>query len=500
MNWKKNPFSYILWIIYTAAVSVGVLGIATTICYKIGYPMEYGIAITIGYLVVTGLMVLSVHKLWKKTDLPMRYDDNVAMRVAEGLFVVLLLFLGSYLRMKFVMLTSVSVEGMVYYDAAMVTEAGGVPQVVHGATYLYLQLLHLLLVFVGNKLAVAVTLQIVLQLLVAIVLYVTVRKLAGALAGMFTIAFLTISPYMVANVMELSPAFLFLLLYLFALLCMGGILQKSKGNPLWYVMTGVMAGVVCYLDIFGVTLFLFLVAVFTVERDEHERLYNSRLALFLFGVAGGLTGFLGAIGIDAVSCGKNFFGVLAAWWEIYQPGDFVLVASGENISSYADAAILFAVLTIGIFSFWCRKRNERQGIWIAVTAVLVALQCFGMMTQNAGSQIYVYIFMAILAGLGLEAVFIVDRPFVSVEVADGLQGEEKTDDMEIIHEGTAAVRAQEQDPVEKSEEPRKVQLLENPLPLPKKHEPKVMNYRISQVKEDSDYDYDVADDDDYDIR
>ena len=259
MNWKKNPFSYILWIIYTAAVSVGVLGIATTICYKTGYPMEYGIAITIGYLVVAGLMVLSVHKLWKKTDLPMRYDDNVAMRVAEGLFVVLLLFLGSYLRMKFVMLTSVSVEGMVYYDAAMVTEAGGVPQVVHGAPYLYLQLLHLLLVFVGNKLAVAVTLQIVLQLLVAIVLYVTVRKLAGALAGMFTIAFLTISPYMVANVMELSPAFLFLLLYLFALLCMGGILQKSKGNPLWYVMTGVMAGVVCYLDIFGVTLFLFLV-------------------------------------------------------------------------------------------------------------------------------------------------------------------------------------------------------------------------------------------------
>ena len=126
-----------------------------------------------------------------------------------------------------------------------------------------------------------------------------------------------------------------------------------------------------------------------------------------------------------------------------------------------------------------------------------------MMVQNAGGQIYIYIFMAILAGIGLEAVFVVDRPRVSAEtVTNALQQEEQEDDMEIIHEGTAEVREEvpEEVCVETPAETRKVQLLENPLPLPKKHVPKEMSYRISEVKEDSDYDYDVADDDDYDIR
>lgn len=503
MNWKKNVFSYILWVVYTAAVSVGVLGLSASVCYRIGYPMEYGIAITIGYLVIVGLLVLGVRKLWRRYGIPFDFEGNMAVRVAEGLFVVLLLFLGIYLRTNLVLLTSGSVDGMIYYEAAVVTAGKGVPQVVHGATYLYLGLLHLIFIFMGNKLAAAVMLQIVLQILVAIVLYMAVRKLAGTLAGIFTTAFLMISPYMVGSVLELSPAFLYLLLYMIALLGVGAILQKNSGNPLWYVVAGIFVGIVSYLDIFGITLFLFLGAVFMVERDYQESMCNSRLATFLFGVLGVVAGFLGAIGVDTISCGKSFFGVLTAWMEIYQPVALGLAASTEASGAYGDVAILFGVLAIGIFSFWCRKRYERQGIWIAVTTALMGLQCFQMMVQNAGSQIYIYIFMAILAGIGLEAVFVVDRPRVSAEtVTNALQQEEQEDDMEIIHEGTAEVREEvpEEVSVETPAETRKVQLLENPLPLPKKHVSKEMSYRISEVKEDSNYDYDVADDDDYDIR
>ena len=45
---------------------------------------------------------------------------------------------------------------------------------------------------------------------------------------------------------------------------------------------------------------------------------------------------------------------------------------------------------------------------------------------------------------------------------------------------------------------KEIHFLENPLPLPKKHEAKVLNYRFVEI-ENGDFDYDVAEDDDFDI-
>lgn len=55
--------------------------------------------------------------------------------------------------------------------------------------------------------------------------------------------------------------------------------------------------------------------------------------------------------------------------------------------------------------------------------------------------------------------------------------------------------------VEAEEQPgkeRRVEFLENPLPLPKKHEKRVMDYRLDSDKELGGYDVYVADDDDFD--
>ena len=55
------------------------------------------------------------------------------------------------------------------------------------------------------------------------------------------------------------------------------------------------------------------------------------------------------------------------------------------------------------------------------------------------------------------------------------------------------------EPASKAEDRPKVQFLDNPLPLPKKHEPKVLGYRLNDTEQDWDYDIEVADDDDFDI-
>ena len=44
-----------------------------------------------------------------------------------------------------------------------------------------------------------------------------------------------------------------------------------------------------------------------------------------------------------------------------------------------------------------------------------------------------------------------------------------------------------------------VQLLENPLPLPKKHEKRIMDFQVENLDED-DFDFEVSETDDFDIK
>ena len=46
---------------------------------------------------------------------------------------------------------------------------------------------------------------------------------------------------------------------------------------------------------------------------------------------------------------------------------------------------------------------------------------------------------------------------------------------------------------------REVRYLENPMPLPKKHVKRVLDYGLKSTAEDDDFDFSVAEDDDFDI-
>ena len=47
-------------------------------------------------------------------------------------------------------------------------------------------------------------------------------------------------------------------------------------------------------------------------------------------------------------------------------------------------------------------------------------------------------------------------------------------------------------------QPKKVQYIENPLPLPKKHIKHVMDYSLKEMPDEDDFDLDIGDEDDFD--
>lgn len=60
------------------------------------------------------------------------------------------------------------------------------------------------------------------------------------------------------------------------------------------------------------------------------------------------------------------------------------------------------------------------------------------------------------------------------------------------------IREESKEEIQEAE--RKVQFIENPLPLPRKHVKKTMDYKIEVTEEQMKYDREVKDDDDFDLQ
>lgn len=162
MNYKKSILSVVLWFIYAIIVGTGMVGTAMAVTLP-----AYGALIITGvWLAVTGLAVFLLHRFLEKTKHPFSEDGQQIKLIAESLLVVALIAAGIVLRTGEIMRYDLSAGGgNIWFDTVMVTENTQIPQVVHGAVYFYLQVLHGLLVFLGNKMTAALILQVILQIL-----------------------------------------------------------------------------------------------------------------------------------------------------------------------------------------------------------------------------------------------------------------------------------------------------------------------------------------------
>jgi hypothetical protein len=123
-----------------------------------------------------------------------------------------------------------------------------------------------------------------------------------------------------------------------------------------------------------------------------------------------------------------------------------------------------------------------------------------MGNANVGSEAYLYIVFTVLAGIGIENIFIKEKEDVfepvvnSVSVANPVARvvAEKKVKAEVEVPAEAAIPAPEQ------KQTVTIQFLENPLPVPKKHTPKTLDYRL-QGEDGDQFDLDVSEEDDFDI-
>ena len=519
MNCKKNVISVILWFLSAIMAGTGAAMVVMPQFASSDNSRWIGLVITSVWLAVTGLVAFLLTRILQNKKADKGEENRQALPIVEAVCVVLLLAAGIALRVQEIRLLDLdaAVEN-VWFTATMVTSDTQIPLVVHGAVYSYLQLLHGMLVFLGNKVIVALGLQVVLQILGCLFGYFAVRKLTGTVAAVISLGFGMLAPLFFA-VTALGPETFYLMLWMIGLCFAATALdsfqrkgaQKGIRSILGFFVSGVVTGVLMYLDISGVLLLLPLLAVFTVETIEETRFVHRIWAALLAGF-GGAAGFFISIALDACASGKLMGNVLTAWSQLFVPGKFswmidVYTAPATNtslVNAQVWVGLLCTLQILGVFGFWFQKRRERQSIWMLLCIGAGLLLLCGMMTEEIQGIGVLLVSAVTLAGAGLQSVI----PYATLT-------EGTTEELLISEEGKTEKkrksRLQIQDleteefseeksrsEAEKPEEETQIRYIENPLPLPKKHVPKVLDYKLD-AEDTGDFDYPVADDDDFDL-
>ena len=143
MSWKKNVISYVLWLVYTLFTGVVIIGLASDIT---GGTVNT-VIVAAGILGAAAILVLLLHFFDLKLSSVLLEKQGIWNAVQAAVAVVLLA-VGIVLRVQAV---PGAAEDSVYFQLAAVQPNQEVPQIVHGAVYLYVSILHTLFYFLGKQ-------------------------------------------------------------------------------------------------------------------------------------------------------------------------------------------------------------------------------------------------------------------------------------------------------------------------------------------------------------
>lgn len=504
MTYRKTWFSYVLWAAY-AGLCVMLLAFVGFYLYS---TLPFASMFKLGALVIFPITV-AVYWVAGEVSLFVRkkYVMNVhTAQILEVFVVALSVVFGILYRVVGVLYSGMyadtalagqqSVQDILevpyadYYDMALVRAGEQLTPLTHSAGYLYVLCVSAACSFLGNKFASAVMLQAVIQIISIILSYVVVRNAAGKLPACIVLVSMSFSGTYIGELYRIDPGSFVFMLYLAGLFVVTKYIKKYCGNcsgkpmAIWRaVFTGLVTGILVYLDLKLIILLVFMVGLFTgkkTQTDEEQSNHGAgiTIASFLLMIAACAAGVCIMFEVVALYRGTSFVQDVSAWFSLYaqksQVDFFYMMNDTGVIAQLPVMALLVMSASFLVFEFFKCRKEQNFTLWILACLLIAPTP----MTK-AGILPYTAIALfqwSVLAGLGLQNCI--------------FGGQEKVVQAK-IEEINASV-----EPVEE-EKPR---FIENPLPLPKKHIKKEMDYQYPVEDKDMKYDIDVDENDDFDIQ
>ena len=542
MTYRKTWFSYVLWLMYSI-LCVALLMYAGHVWtyYFAGVPYARSFpdslvtpleGLSDGKLILFGLLIIPVTVMlywiirriaglirkkctWKKSVITGFECFIVLAFMAGGIF-LRIEYAGFDISMaeKGMLIESESaaeddplyeanMQGMMYYNMAVVTQARSGPAIVcYSIRELYVICLSIVLSFLGNKIASAIIMQVFLQIIGMILVYAVTREIAGRIPACVALLYLACSLCCLGMLALFSPEWLFFDLYMIGMLFVVSFVKGYCANRLnkfasitVAAVIGALIGMLAYLDMTAATLLIVMVAVFTGKkrRQEDEPIRNSGgvsvlvvlvtliVSVLVRGVMIGV--IYGSEGMDLVK------GIVNQWMDVrHLLGDAFAIGYPYIHDIYLIGILVIPAAFLA-FEFFRDGKEQNYMLWILI-CILVAPTPLAVIGSGRFGVLSLYIW-SVLAGLGLQSCIFGGKAKIMQAVIEEINAE--AEEVEINDEPKKIETA------EQTEQPEKPRYFENPLPLPKKHVKREMDYQYSVEEKDMKYDVEVPEDDDFDI-
>lgn len=490
MTYRKTWFSYVIWILYTS--------LCVTLLAFAGYSV-YGIYVKaapakLGALLVFPLLVC-IYLALRQSALALRRRRSLSLHsklMLEAFCVSVSFVFGFLVRLRMfrdveILLTSGDTLSGGYIEKALVRAGESVEPIAHGISYLYVLTLSAVFSFLGNSVSAAMLLQIVLQLVSMLLGYRLVKVAAGRFAACLTLLLLSFSPVFVEKIAVFDPECLFLLLYLFgvssAIFYARAVLAD---RPVWRnvfaaILPGAVIGILSYFELSAVTILFFLAVLFVGKKEDAQsgEIWKNILRFFVTLVSCVAVFFI-LVGVDAAASGVSLERSLYVWAYPYLQIGVTVTRLGELYGNVLFCAILFLPAAFLVFEFFRNGKEQDHSPWLFYCLLFTPFLFWEFwMVALSGLSLF---FWSVAAALGVKnCVFGGEAEVVQAKIEE-------------INAAAAPIPVAVESVTASAQKPR---FLENPLPVPKKHVKKEMDYDHPIAPEMMHFDLELSDEDDF---
>lgn len=419
-----------------------------------------------------------------------RNADNRKSILPE-LLIAGLLFTGMTV-MRLFYINSHEIQGAGFYELCRIQIGTQMPQLEYGVGDLYAKLLYLLFWLFGNHMLYAAYLQMALQMAALVFFYFALRSLWGFIPALAAEAALLVFPEFLKSLTILNQENLLLFLLCVNLCLAAAVLsrtlrkQSTAGRyALVILVSGICAGLSAYLEklYLAVPAALLLALLLMKRPKEAQGMQKRRLQLPVYLIGMGI-GFGVCLLVKRRITGQQYAAVWAEYDRVQLSGEVFLSGSVMN---YASALLLFFVFVAAAAAIVIYSYCEKAQILPEIKEEIQIQDIESFEKSETEEEI----------------------KKAEIEKAEIKKAEIKKSEIEKMEKKESEIKAvtgqensrnvQEQSPQETAEEKKTVKYIENPLPLPKRHVKKEMDYGFEPDCDLMKYDVMVEENDDFDL-
>lgn len=400
--------------------------------------------------------------------------------------------------MRLLYINSHEIQGAGFYELCRIQAGTQMPQLEYGVGDLYAKLLYFLFWLFGNHMLYAAYLQLALQMAALVFFYFALRSLWGFIPAIAAEAALLVFPEFLESLVILNQENLLLFLLCgnlaLAAAVLGRTVRKQNaagGYALMILVSGIGAGLCAYLEkLYLAVPAALLLALLLIKRpEETQGIQRRRLQVPVYLIGLGL-GFGACLLVKRQMTGQQYAAVWAEYDRVQLSGGVFLSGSVMN---YASALLLFFVFVAAVAAMVVYSYCEREQI-LTESKEEFQIQGIESPAQSETEKIKVK-----KSKIEKSEETIVETGNKAESPAADVWDKESAAETEEITVQESFRSTQEQLPQEMTEEKKTVKYIENPLPVPKRHVKKEMDYGFEPDSDLMKYDVMVEESDDFDL-